>query len=865
MRFARHGGVVIASAGLLFVAITVLRWYSADPLDGVTVMYTLPVALLASRFGFRTGVLAGLVAFVLMVVWILVKDIEFGPLAFVSRLVSFLAVGMAVGAIADQRERAAADSRRAELAERLSARRRRQAELLQALTSQLSRAATLEQVAAAYTTHGVPLLGASQGGVFIDTEQLRRGDDPTPRPDGRPATMSLVAVHRELAGTRDWHVVSLDDRTPPTDAARTRSFNFQADVPQMLAAYPQLAAIREQSGDQAWAAGPLVAADGVIGAIALGFAQPQPFDTEQRELFRTVAERVAEALARATLLEVAGQERARAEASERRASLLADVGAVLTGQFDSADRMQRLLDLLVPPFADMATVELVRGDRLELIAAAHADGSRREALVRLRRLRGAESALVPSLAQVVASGRAELGVTLPEAAVADVVRAGPETAALLADLAPTSFIAVPLKARGAVIAGLLLLQGEGSGRQFDEADLALAELVAGRAALALDNAILYEQQQDVVTTLQHALLPGRLPRIDGVTATARYRPGMAALDVGGDWFDLLALPAGRVGIVLGDVVGRGVEAATSMGQLRSAVAALAPYCTGPAEVLRRLDRFAAGVPGGELATVAYVDYDPATGLLRYSCAGHPPPLLAGPDGVQLLEGGRGVPLAASVQVPRREASLTLTGGATLICYSDGLVERRGTDIDSRLEQLRLAVAELAAGPLTRLCDGVLDRMVGDTPLNDDVALLCAGLQRPPADRFHRIAPAEPGILVQLRRELRVWSAHAGLDPTTTGDLLLATGEACANAIEHAYLGDRPAEIELDVALEDGAGLVARVTDTGQWRDRAHDFPYRGRGLTLIRATMPDVTIDRLPTGGTTVTMRRPDTDPVGTG
>jgi serine phosphatase RsbU (regulator of sigma subunit)/anti-sigma regulatory factor (Ser/Thr protein kinase) len=857
MRWARHGGTVVTAAVLLFVAITVLRWYATDPLDGVTVMYTLPVALLASRFGFRTGVAAGLVAFALMLVWIVAKQVDFGPLAFGSRLVSFLAVGAAVGAIADQRERAAAQSRRLELAEQVQARRSRQAEQLQALVSRLSRAATLEQVAEAYTSQGVPLLGASQGGVFVDTGTVRRSTDHVPHAAAGPATLSLVAVHRKLQGSREWQVVRLEDRTPPTDAARTSTFNYQRDVPEMLVAYPALTAVREQSGDQAWAAGPLLTATGVIGALAAGFDRPQPFDDEQRELFATVASRVAEALDRASLLEVAGQERARAEASEQRASLLADVGAVLTGSSGSAERMQQLLDLLVPAFADMGTVELAHPDRLEVLAAQHADPAHREALERLRRLHAADPPSVPNLNHVVTSGRAELGVTIPEPVRRRATDAGPESAELIAELEPASFVAVPLRARGTVLAGLLLMQSAASGRQFDEADLALAELVAGRAALALDNAILYEQQQDVVTTLQHALLPGRLPRIDGVTATARYRPGMAALDVGGDWYDLLALPGGRVAIVLGDVVGRGVDAATTMGQLRSAVAALAPYCTGPAEVLRRLDRFAAGVPGGELATVAYVEFDPGTGVLRYSCAGHPPPLLVGPDGVRLLDGGRGVPLATSVPVPREEASLTLEAAATLICYSDGLVERRGTDIDTRLEQLQEAVGALAGGPLTSLCDGVLDRMVGDTPLNDDVALLCADLQRPPTARFHRVAPAEPGILVQLRRELRAWSARAGLDPTTTGDLLLATGEACANAIEHAYLGDRPAELELDVALDNGSGLVARVTDTGRWRDRAHDFPYRGRGLTLIRATMPEVSIEQLPTGGTTVTMRRP--------
>jgi GAF domain-containing protein len=624
MRSVRHGGLVLVVSALLFAAVFALRWNASDPVDGVTALYTLPVALLAARFGLRTGLVAGLVAFGLTVTWSLARDAGFGTLAFSSRLLAFLVAGVAVGLIADQVSQSRLERLRLEDEGEAAARRNLRDGQLQALVELLSRAATLEQVAEVYTREGMRLLGAAQGGVFIDNRLIRHR--PTTDPAGSPPTVEpgearadaslfLIAVHRELPGTRDWHTVDLAARTPPTDAARTGTFNYQPDVARIVADYPGLAAIREQSGDQAWAAGPLFGSVGVIGAIAAGYADPQPFDTEQRDLLGKVAARVAEALERASLLEVAGAERARAEASERRASLLADVGAVLAGQWGAAERMQLLLDVLVPALADMGTVELVQSGRLELLVAKHADPARRPALEQLRRLQSGDLPALPNLAQVVRTGQPALGTSISDLVRQWALEADPTSAGLVDDLEVDAFVAVPLRSRGAVIAGLLLMQG-GSGRQFGQADLALAELVAGRAALALDNAMLFEQQRDVVTTLQHALLRGDLPLVEGVTATARYRPGMAALDVGGDWYDVVALPDGRVGITLGDVVGRGVAAAATMGQLRTAVAALAPYCSGPAEVLRRLDTFAGAVPGAELATVAYLDFDPATGLLR---------------------------------------------------------------------------------------------------------------------------------------------------------------------------------------------------------------------------------------------------------
>jgi anti-sigma regulatory factor (Ser/Thr protein kinase) len=229
-------------------------------------------------------------------------------------------------------------------------------------------------------------------------------------------------------------------------------------------------------------------------------------------------------------------------------------------------------------------------------------------------------------------------------------------------------------------------------------------------------------------------------------------------------------------------------------------------------------------------------------------------------GAGFLLGGRGVPLAAASGQPWVQAELTLTEPAVLICYSDGLIERRGTDVDTMLDRLLAVTSTLADRPLTEVCDGLLEQLVGGLELGDDVALLCASLQPVPtagrARVYHRILAARPATLVELRRDLRAWAEEVGLDRVTTADLVLATGEACANAIEHAYQGERPGEVELRAWLEPGEGrLAARVTDTGRWQERVHERTGRGRGLGLIRATMTEVEIRGGPTG-TTVTIGR---------
>jgi GAF domain-containing protein/anti-sigma regulatory factor (Ser/Thr protein kinase) len=825
MRWPHRNTAVATVAAVLFLAVFGARWLTHDPSSALTALYALPVALIAAAFGLRAGIAAVCLAFAMTLMWNVGQDAGLGPVGLGSRLGAFLAAGATVGIVADQAARLRKERQRLQQQSIDSVHRERQADRMESLVAILSRAATPEQVATAFIDTGLPLLGAAQGGVFVLDH------------DDGPAVLRLVAVATPLHTEQDWVTVPLHLATPPTDAARTGTATFQGSVPEILAAYPELAATREASGDQAWAAAPLHGRNGVLGAVAAGYNTPRPFDADERELVLSIAQRVAEAIDRAQLLGIADAERRRAEVSERRASLLSDVVTALNAESGSAERMRALVERLVPAFADFASVERVAGSRLMLLAAADALPDRLPALRATRLQHDLDGGDAFGLVECVRTGQAR------RSQGAD-------------DGGGVSCLTLPLNVRGTVMAGLLL--GRRAGRSaFTGADLSLAGMVAVRSALALDSALLFEQQRDVAATLQEALLPNRLPVAAGMSAAARYLPGTAALDVGGDWYDVLALPGGGIGVVLGDVVGRGVGAAATMGRLRSAVTAIAPYSAGPAQVLERLDAFADTVPGATLATVAYADFDPRTGLLRHACAGHPPPLLVDRRGARFLSGGRSAPLLAMRHLPRTQADVVIDGSATLICYSDGLVERRDADIDDRLALLLHTVAELMDQPIGALCDAVLKRLVGSASLEDDVALLCLRLEPLAHEGLHVVVPARPEQLAPLRARLREWAGRAQLDPISTDNLMLAVTEACANSIEHAYpptgIG---ATVDVEVApLLDGT-VAVRVSDTGRWRDPVSDDRFRGRGLGVIRAATSEMTIDHEPSG-TVVTMLLP--------
>ncbi|TDD58596.1 hypothetical protein E1263_18455 [Kribbella antibiotica] len=354
--------------------------------------------------------------------------------------------------------------------------------------------------------------------------------------------------------------------------------------------------------------------------------------------------------------------------------------------------------------------------------------------------------------------------------------------------------------------------------------------------------------REAAVALQRAILgPSQLP--DGFAV--RYQPAVSPLKVGGDWCDTVELRDGRIGIVVGDCVGRGLEAAAVMGQLRSACRALLLQDTGPAQTLTALDRFAATIPGADCSTVFCGVLDPQTGQLIYSSAGHPPALVGLPDGqIQSLDGGGSIPLAVRPEIKRPEAEYVVPGRATLLLYTDGLVERRRQSLDEGMAKAAAALLRRRSDPMDELATGLMDELAPASGYEDDVALL---VYRHPGP-LEIAVPAEFTQLAPLRATLRSWLQRCGLQQLAVQNVLVAAGEACANAMEHGCGLDPTQHIQVSgtVTADD---IELKVADGGQWRQpRPVEDIQRGRGLALMRGLVNRVTVT---TGiaGTTVNLQ----------
>ena len=360
----------------------------------------------------------------------------------------------------------------------------------------------------------------------------------------------------------------------------------------------------------------------------------------------------------------------------------------------------------------------------------------------------------------------------------------------------------------------------------------------------------YEREHRIAETLQRSLLPERLPPIEGVALAARYLPGARGAAIGGDWYDVLERPDGRVALVVGDVAGHGLRAAASMGQLRNAFRAYGMVEASPAEVVARINRLVMSGVEQVMATVLYLVLDRESGEVAWSAAGHPPPLVIAPDGARFLEGGRSVPIGAADPAVFREATAILPPGSSLLLYTDGLVERRDTPLDERLAELAEAAAT-AGDELGELCEHVIAKVLGPGDPRDDVAILAVRPLPVAETEISLTLPAEPGSLAQLRRRLARFLHATGATELEQYEITLTICEAAGNAIEHAY-GPGDATYEVDVRFE-GGELTAVVRDSGSWRDKRGE--HRGRGLAIIEDLMDDVAVERAD-GGTLVRMRR---------
>ena len=487
--------------------------------------------------------------------------------------------------------------------------------------------------------------------------------------------------------------------------------------------------------------------------------------------------------------------------------------------------------------ADTAAILLLDEDRGVLVARA-ARGLEEE--VR----QGVQVPLARGFAGRVAAGRRP--IVIEDLSKADVVNP------ILRQKGIRSMLGVPVHVEGRVIG--VMHVGALTQRLFDEDDTALLQLAADRAAIAIDRARLTEQRA-VTEIMQRALLPDDLPSVPGLRFSAKYLPGGSGVKMGGDWYDVFQLPTGRLGFVIGDVVGRGVLAAAVMAEIRAALRAYLTEGHPLEDVMRLLNELLVGMGRHRSATAALLELDFETGTLEAVSAGHLPPLVVGPGGtITFLELAQGLPLGIRRGGEYRSRRYTFDVGSTLLLYTDGLVERRGESIDEGLDRLRAAARRACTADESSFADRVYrDLLVEATGLEDDIALLAIE-SLPMGPRMEITLEAQPGVLAGLRRTLGRWLMGEGVGANDLFNITLATSEAAANAVEHAY-GAREATFRVVCVHEDGEIRIT-VTDEGRWRAAR---PYgRGRGLAIMRALVDEAEIERLTTGTRVTLIKRPE-------
>jgi PAS domain S-box-containing protein len=422
------------------------------------------------------------------------------------------------------------------------------------------------------------------------------------------------------------------------------------------------------------------------------------------------------------------------EATEtrRRLAVIADGSARIGTTLDVEQTARELADVTVPALADLVAVDLLDSVLDEHRPASHSGPAVFRALaVKAAYPTEAFQAADPPgriadyesdrlATQCVRTGRP---ILISHADGNDLTRIARDNraATLLARAGVHSYLAVPLSARGSIL-GFLGLTRARDARPFDEDDLAIATELASRAAVCIDNARAHQSVRNAAETLQRSLLPDHPPQLPGLQVASRYRPAQAAYEVGGDWYDVLPLDGDKTALVVGDVMGSGIEAAAAMGRLRTATAAYADLDLDPARVLQHLDKITSRLEQ-YIATCVYAAYDPHRAECHIANAGHlPPALVRSGRRPQLLDLPTGTPLGVG-GVPFETTSLGLAPGDQLVLYTDGLVESRHDPIDERLDAL-LSLLDTPDSPLEDTCDRLL-RDLRHTDVHDDVALLIA--------------------------------------------------------------------------------------------------------------------------------------------
>ncbi|WP_345060037.1 SpoIIE family protein phosphatase [Streptomyces rameus] len=533
--------------------------------------------------------------------------------------------------------------------------------------------------------------------------------------------------------------------------------------------------------------------------------------------------------------------------ARRRLALLNEASAGIGTTLDVVRTAEEMIELLVPRYADFASVDL-----LDWVLGAEEPPALPDGAVELRRVaHGSTRPGNPGAALRIG----ETHVYPPNLPPARALREGravvsqaddPEFVAWLAErnarspggspyrLGVHSMVAVPLLARGTTL-GVAVCVRMAHPDDYGPDDAVFAEELASRAAVCVDNARRFARERSTALALQHSLLPRGLPKQAAVEVAHRYLPCGSVAGIGGDWFDVIPLSGGRVGLVVGDVVGHGIQSSATMGRLRTAVRTLADVDLPPDELLTHLDdlvtHLAADGSGEEIAelgaTCLYAVYDPVSRRLCLAAAGHPPPAVILPDGTaELVPMTAGPPLGVG-GLPFEATERELPEGSVVALFTDGLIDYREQDLDGASGEL-LRALRAPADSLDTLCDNVLKAVLPDQPC-DDVALVLARTRALGADRVATWdVPPDPAQVAVVRQAATEQLAAWGLAEASFVTELVVS-ELVTNAIRY---GEPPIQLRL---IRDRA-LICEVSDassTSPHLRRAHAYDEGGRGLLLV--------------------------------
>jgi serine phosphatase RsbU (regulator of sigma subunit)/anti-sigma regulatory factor (Ser/Thr protein kinase) len=555
---------------------------------------------------------------------------------------------------------------------------------------------------------------------------------------------------------------------------------------------------------------PLVFGDSVLGAVSFSFTELRAFDDDDRRFMLALASQASQALERARLHAVERD-------SARRQELLAEASRLLTTALDSSESLRAVAQLLVRDIADGCSVQLIEDNEMRLVAAVHGDPDRE----------------------------------------AEVMRSG------IGDEGTGRMIVMPLRARD-VDLGTLMLSRDSTRRPFESTTVALVADLADRIAVAVDNGRAQRAREEQAQTLQASLLPPRIPQIDGLTIDSRYQPVGDGSLVGGDFYDVFPLGSGRWGLMIGDVCGQGVVAASLTSLVRYTARAAARQWRSPAEVLRFTNAALADHDLGErfcTVLLAVIEPDALGADLTLAIGGHHQPLLHRPGaGVQQV-GAIGSALGLMIDAEVTDVSMRLQPDDLLVLFTDGVIEAREPGGEQVGESFLVDLVEAHAADGPAAVGAAVERAVldiGGGRARDDMAVLVIGVggadhhppPPPPDGNFEQRYAADIGSVPIARANVREWMVGRQLVPGRLDDVLVAITELTTNAVRSARTAVEVrawvvgTEMWFEV-IDDGPGFDPSIPHDARELDPLAE---RGRGLFLVATLADECTIESGPNG-----------------